>query len=97
MKKCEFDKTSESIFLWFTQLRKKGSPISGPILRGKILDFHKMFYAGEDFTGSSEWLDRWKKRYGVRQLNISGKKLSADCDEVIKFKDSFKNLIAIEI
>ena len=56
MKKCEFDKTSESIFLWFTQLRKKGSPISGPILRGKILDFHKMFYAGEDFTASR--LDR---------------------------------------
>ena len=90
-------KISESLFLWFTQYKEKGNPISEPMQQEKELDFHKMFYAGEDFTGSSEWLDRWKKRYGVRQLNISGKKLSADCDEVIKFKDSFKNLIAIEI
>lgn len=96
MKKCAFEKTSESLFLWFTQLREKGSPISGPMLQAKALDFHKMFDDGEDFTASSGWLDRWKKRYGIRQLNISGEKLSADCDEVVKFKESFKNLIAKE-
>ena len=77
-------------------MREKGSEVSGPMLQEKALDFHKMFYAGKDFTSSSGWLDRWKKRHGIWQLNISGEKLSADCDEVIKFKASFKILIAKE-
>ena len=77
------------------QLRETESPISGHILQEKALDFYKIFYAG-DFTAGSGWLDRWKKMYGIRQLNISGEKLSADYDEVINFKESFKNLIAEE-
>ena len=77
-------------------MREKESAISRPMLQENALDFHKMFCVGEDFTASSGWLDWWKKGYGIRQLNILGKKLSADCDEVIKFKDSFKNLIAKE-
>jgi transposase len=34
MKKGEFEKTSEALFLWFTQMREKGSPIYGQILQG---------------------------------------------------------------
>ncbi|KAG8198584.1 hypothetical protein JTE90_026482 [Oedothorax gibbosus] len=61
MKKCDFEKTSESLFLWFTQLREKGSLLSGSMLQAKALDIHKMFYPGEDFTASSGLLDHWKK------------------------------------
>jgi hypothetical protein len=43
MKKREFEKTSEALILWFTQMRDKGSPISGPILQAKALEFHKHF------------------------------------------------------
>ncbi|XP_071043106.1 jerky protein homolog-like [Parasteatoda tepidariorum] len=62
MKKCEFEKTSESLFLWITHLREKGSPISGPMLQAKALDFNKLFYAGEHFIASSGWLEKeiWK-------------------------------------
>lgn len=93
MKHCEFEKTSEALFLWFTQLREKGSPVSGPMLKSKALDFHKKFYNDEPFTASVGWLDRWKKRYGIRQLNITGEKLSADSEAVVKFKEDFHKFI----
>lgn len=69
MKRAEYEKTSEALFLWFSQQRQKGCPISGPILQEKALFFRNQLKEGEDdFTASVGWLDRWKKRYGVRQL-----------------------------
>jgi hypothetical protein len=59
-----------------------GSPVSGPMLQAKALEYHKNFKDGEEtFTASEGWLDQWK-RYGIRQLNISGEKLSADSSEI---------------
>lgn len=35
---------------------------------------------GEDseFSASDGWLDRWKKRFGIRQIAVSGEALSSD-------------------
>lgn len=49
----------------------------------------------EDFTVSVGWLDRWKKRYGVRQLDICAENLSAS-EAVVQFCDKFKNVIESE-
>ena len=40
-----------------------------------------------EFTASTGWLDRWKKWYGVRQLNITGEILSADGGAADSFVD----------
>lgn len=78
-------------------MRAKGSPVSGPMLQAKALDFHKVFADGDEpFTASSGWLMRWKNRYGVRQLNISGEKLSANESEVDVFEEKISNLILSE-
>jgi hypothetical protein len=67
MKKCEYEKVSEALFLWFTNQREKGMPITGPILQQKAPIFQKECNEGEpDFTASVGWLDRWKKQYGIR-------------------------------
>lgn len=47
-------------------------------------------------TASSGWLDRWKKQYGIRQLEICGEKLSADSEIVAKFCEKFQNIIQQE-
>lgn len=97
MKKAEYEKTSEALFLWFCQQRNKGCPISGPILQEKALHFRNELQEGEeDFTASIGWLDRWKKRYGVRQLEVCGEKLSADSEAVVQFCEKFKNLVKSE-
>jgi transposase-like protein len=97
MKKCEYEKVSEALFLWFTQQRENGVPITGPLLQEKALFFHKEFNEGDsDFTASIGWIDRWKKRYGVRQLNICGEKLSADSESPFKFREQFKSFMKNE-
>lgn len=97
MKKAEYEKTSEALFMWFSQQRQKGSPMSGPILQEKALFFRNELKEGEDdFTASVGWLDRWKKRYGVRQLEMCGEKLSADSEAAVQFCDKFQRLIKSE-
>lgn len=67
MKKCDYEKVSEALYLWFTQHREKGILISGPILQEKALKFRNELNEGDPtFTVSVGWLDRWKKRYGIR-------------------------------
>ncbi|XP_042295721.1 jerky protein homolog-like [Sceloporus undulatus] len=97
MKKCGYEKVSEALYVWFLQFRDKGVPISGPILQQKALHFRKEFDEGEPgFTASVGWLDRWKKRYGVRQLCICGEKLSSDFEEMQTFRKKFLDLVETE-
>ena len=39
-KKSECENTGKTLFMWFTQQRQKGSPLSGPILK-KLCSFKK--------------------------------------------------------
>uniref|UniRef100_A0A1B6LHZ8 HTH CENPB-type domain-containing protein n=1 Tax=Graphocephala atropunctata TaxID=36148 RepID=A0A1B6LHZ8_9HEMI len=94
MKKGEYELTSEALFLWFCQIRGMASPITGPMLHTKALDFHKKFKDGEEsFTASDGWINRWKAKYGVRQLDISGEKLSADHSEISEFRSKLEDFI----
>lgn len=72
--------------------------MSGPILQETALKFHEEFKGeeGPEFTASSGWFDRWKQRYGVKQLSICGEKLSADPNSVGELKTKFQELIEKE-
>nr|XP_016847311.1 PREDICTED: jerky protein homolog-like isoform X1 [Anolis carolinensis] len=97
MKKCDYEKVSEALYVWFTQSRDKGVLISGPILQQKALHFRKEFNEGDpDFTASVGWLDRWKKRYGIRQLSACGEKLSSNYQEMEAFKKRFQDFVETE-
>ena len=61
-KKSEYEKTSQQFFMWFTQQGQKGCPLSGPILKEKVLLLQKEFEEGDqNFTTSVGWVDKWKK------------------------------------
>jgi len=87
MRKGKHEDVEEALFLWHQHLRGKGVPVNGPMLQEKALQF-KREIEGEDgeFTASDGWLDRWKKRYGIRQLSVSGEALSANRHAVPAFK-----------
>jgi hypothetical protein len=42
---------------------------------------------------SQGWLHRFKLRYGIRKLSVSGEKLRADSDAAGKFVEEFTKLI----
>jgi hypothetical protein len=55
--------------------------------------FYKQITGKEDFNASLGWLDKFKKRHGIRGLSISGEKLSADEAAVEPFRQTFLNKI----
>lgn len=86
MRKGEFEKTSEALFLWFLEMREKDIPVSGPILQKKALELHKSFREGEEFTASSGWLKCWKKRFGIgSKFILAGEKVSNGSEESSEF------------
>lgn len=88
------NKIDEAVFLWFAQERQKGIPISGPLIQEKALQLNELLKGEASFTASNGWLDRWKKRHGIRQLSISGEKLSADIDAAQDYLNEFVDMIS---
>lgn len=95
MKKATNDTLDYALYLWFTQKRSEGIPLSGPIIAEKALHFNAQLNGDASFRASSGWLEKFKLRHGIRQLNIEGEKMSAASDEIIsEFKDTFLKMIA---
>ncbi|KAJ8954358.1 hypothetical protein NQ318_011030 [Aromia moschata] len=77
-------------FLWFCQKRALGEPVTGPVLQAKAKQFHASLYVDSNFSASNGWLARFKKRHGIRCLNIKGEKLSANEDDTSAFREGLK-------
>ncbi|GFU06603.1 jerky protein homolog-like [Trichonephila clavipes] len=93
-KQSLYDKVDNALHIWFTQERQRGIPLSGPIIQEKAIQLNKLMNGDSSFSASIGWLDRWKKRHGVRQLTITGEKLSSDFDAAKEYVTTFANLIA---
>ena len=89
LKKESYEDVEKATYLWFQQERAQGTPISGPYLCEKALQFHRRFHgedsAVDDFKASQEWLDNFKRRHGIRQLCVMGERLSANLDSIQAF------------
>lgn len=89
-----FEDLENVLFAWFTQQRFQGIPLDGSMIRAKALQFAKKMYGTDiQFVASQGWLDKFKKRHGIRQLSISGEKLSADKEGAEKFKAEFAEMV----
>ena len=93
LKKPKLELLDNALWIWFCQERRKGTPLSGPIVKEKALILHKKLEVEGEFTASEGWLDRWKTRHGVRYVAISGEKLSADDEAVKEFSLKFKKIV----
>ncbi|GFT97592.1 jerky protein homolog-like [Trichonephila clavipes] len=93
-KQSLYDKVDNALHIWFTQERQRRTPLSGPIIQEKAIQLNKLMNGDASFSASIGWLDRWKKRHGVRQLTITGEKLSSDFDATKEYVTTFVNLIA---
>ena len=96
MKKEGYEDVEKTTYLWFLQERSRGTPISGPIITEKALQFYRRLHgeaSASDFKASQGWLDRFKRRHGIRQLRVVGEKLSADVQSIQPFIEKLYRLI----
>lgn len=98
MRSSEYEKVSEALYHWFSLQWEEGTRISGHALQEKALQFYEEFNdEGEaGFSESSGWLDRWKQRYGVKQRDSGGEKLSAKPTSVSDVNFRFNPVIEKE-
>uniref|UniRef100_A0A1B6FS75 HTH CENPB-type domain-containing protein n=1 Tax=Cuerna arida TaxID=1464854 RepID=A0A1B6FS75_9HEMI len=87
-----YDKLDEALYLWFSQERQKGIPITGPLIKEKALLLNTLMGGDPSFLASCGFLDRWKKRHGIRQLTVTGKKMSADSNAAAEYLQEFKEI-----
>lgn len=77
LKSSTNEMVDDALWLSFLQERRRGTPISGSILKEKAMILHAKFEEKAEFA-SCGWLARWKKRHGVSVVIICGEKMTAD-------------------
>ncbi|XP_023228602.1 jerky protein homolog-like [Centruroides sculpturatus] len=96
MKKSRNEEVEECLFMWFIQRRSCGQPISGPLLCEKAIFFNTRLNGDPTFKASSGWLEKFKRRHGIRELEVHGEKLSADIPSANTFIDTLKEFVEKE-
>lgn len=96
MKKPKLEILDDALWVWFMQERRRGTPLSGPLIKEKAILLHEKMKTNEEFTASDGWLTRWKQRHGIHVLSICGEKLSADDSAARKFKEEFLAFVKSE-
>lgn len=93
LKTGEFPQVEEALYAWFLQERNRHTPISGELLMEKAKVFYSKIMNKDDFRASVGWLDKFKKRFGIRILSLTGERLSCDVEAVEPFVQKFKTIV----
>lgn len=97
LKLANDERLDQALYTWFIQQRSTGTPISGPLLQEKAKHFSMQLNGEsadhESFKASTGWLDKFKNRYGIRNLSIQGEKLSAAEETVEPFLQKLNKVI----
>ncbi|GFV43958.1 jerky-like protein [Trichonephila clavipes] len=73
-----------ALYLWFSQRRSKGNPISGSLLSEKALEFNEKLNGSADFKASTGWLKNFKSCHGIRELQVESESLSGDKNSALE-------------
>ncbi|XP_057326796.1 jerky protein homolog-like isoform X5 [Microplitis mediator] len=84
----------DALYIWFSQARTGGVPISGPILKKKAIEINEELGGDKSFRASDGWLDNWKRRKDIRSLRITGEKGSTDFDAGNDYANKLKTIVA---
>lgn len=95
LKESKHPEMEKKLYKWFLNKRKKNVMVSGDMIKekAKALHFEINDNINEEFSASDGWLQRFKKRFGIRYLKITGEKLSSQPELVESFKVQLKDKI----
>ncbi|XP_033215441.1 tigger transposable element-derived protein 2-like [Belonocnema kinseyi] len=81
---------------WFKQAKDRGDPVSGPIIREKALILNEKLNGPKTFKASNGWLDRFKKRFCIRNVRTKEGKFFNDPSGAAEFAQTLKAKIKSE-
>ncbi|XP_054277972.1 jerky protein homolog-like [Macrosteles quadrilineatus] len=93
LKVGEFPQVEDALYNWFMQERSRHTPISGDIIMEKAKLFYNKIMKKDDFRASVGWLDKFKRRFGIRLLTMTGERLSCDVAAAEPFIEKFKEIV----
>nr|CAH7761887.1 unnamed protein product [Callosobruchus chinensis] len=71
MKKPKNVTLDKALYIWYCQNHEQDLHISGLKLQATALKLNEELGGDPAFTASKGWLHRWKKRHGLRELEVS--------------------------
>ena len=76
--------TEQAVYLWFKQKRLLGQTVSCLLLQEKARLIYTKLTQKEDFLASNGWLEKFKKRHGIKTLTTCGERVSAQDEDAKK-------------
>ena len=93
-KSPKFPELEEALAIWISNALSANKTITGEIIITKATDFAKLMNI-EGFTGSSGWLNNFKKRHNIKQYNKHGEARSGpNEEELAKESEILQELIS---
>lgn len=94
LRSAELPKMEKALFGWFMEKRANNVPISTDILCAKAKSLHeKIKERPGEFNASRGWIQKFKKRHGIRILKVVGEKLSNKPELVNPFLQKFSQKV----
>lgn len=93
LKSCKMPRMEKKLYSWFCTQRLKNVPVSIELLKTKAKAINETIAENPNFNASDGWSQRFKRRFGIRHLKISGEKLSAAPEHVGPFKNYLRKKI----
>ncbi|XP_066254651.1 jerky protein homolog-like [Euwallacea similis] len=84
----------KKLYEWFCKQRFRNLPVTSELLKIKAKSLHGILKEKEHFNASDGWLQKFKRRFGIRFLKIYGEKLSTNPELVPPFQENLRSLIA---
>ncbi len=91
-KQSEYCEVNKLLHEWFTIATSKSVFPGGPQLQEKAKEIASRL-GKPDFKASNGWLDKWKRRYGIRQVTVSGESGDVSDLTVESWKERLPELV----
>ena len=79
---------------WFRKARSKNIPVSGPILQQKGCAVAAQMGMGQEFKASNGWLEKFKIRYNIKGMTVSGESGEVREETVQSWKERLPVILA---
>ncbi|XP_053145989.1 tigger transposable element-derived protein 1-like [Hemicordylus capensis] len=99
------ERMEKALSLWIEDQTQKNVPLSGPVIREKALQLYRRFAAESGqaaatpggtesgFQASRGWFERFKRRYSLHNVKLSGEVAAVDHEAAERYPVEFQRLI----